>query len=122
MKVGNYVKCGHCKWLHFLVEDGNGFDNCFFCSCRAAFMVPGSEDDAPKGCTVQGINIRNVRKPEDANEIKSPESLSPCEQSRSSSRVREEDQEDQEASDQGWSAEEIELARAVWQDQRAKER
>lgn len=61
--LGDFVKCELCGWLHFLVEDGNGFDNCFFCGRDARDMIHGSATDAPMGCTIQGINISRVQKP-----------------------------------------------------------
>ena len=61
MKPGDQVKCGHCNYGHFLVE-ANGYNNCVFCSCRAAYMMPAKEGDMPIGCTLQPINISAVKK------------------------------------------------------------
>lgn len=51
------IKCTKCNWVHFIVEDGEGIDNCFFCSSSASKMIQANESDCPLGCTVQGINI-----------------------------------------------------------------
>ena len=122
MKVGDLVKCGHCSWLHFLVKDGEGFDGCFFCSCSGAFMLPGDKSDAPIGATLQPINIRNCRGKSNAYEVESSESVSSCEQSESSSGVREGDKKGQVVAFKGWPPEEIERAGQAFEDQRSKER
>lgn len=56
------VKCPNCKWVHFLVDDGQGEDNCFFCYWSAKHMVPATQDDCPVGSTLQGVNRSNYDK------------------------------------------------------------
>lgn len=70
MEVIDYVQCPMCKWVHFLVDEGNGLNNCFMCSNRALNMVPAEESDCPRGSTIQGINryAYDWRPPEEMNE------------------------------------------------------
>jgi len=38
------VKCPSCGWVHFVCDDGDGFDACFRCSRPAKLMVAASHE------------------------------------------------------------------------------
>ena len=50
------IKCSHCGWVHFLSDDEEAKVNCFFCSCRVAYMRPAGPEDCPIGCTLAPIS------------------------------------------------------------------
>jgi len=55
------VKCPNCHWVHYIVENGHGFDRCFRCGQTAKSMKPASQKDVPIGCTIQSVNKRNFK-------------------------------------------------------------
>lgn len=84
-------------------------------------MVPGKEGDAPMGATLQPINIGSLSKVYAVQEP-SPEASPLRKESRSSRRVREEDQEGGKAPGEGLPAESACLGKVVYQNTCAKKR
>lgn len=63
MSKVEYIKCPNCSWVHYIVTNGDGMDNCFLCSTDADEMVPCDAYDLPfEEGTIMGVSRGNKAK------------------------------------------------------------